>query len=133
MATESKNFITTGRRKTATARVRLIPEGTGKLTVNERDGEVYLYDQALVSMATAPLRVVEAAGQFDVIATVKGGGPCGQAKAISHGIARALQKHNPEWRTPLKKAGLITRDPRERERKKSGQPGARKRFQFSKR
>jgi len=134
MATETqKPFVTIGRRKTASARVRLTPAGSGKITVNNKDGEVYLYDPALLSIATAPFRVVETEEKFDVIVRVAGGGPFGQAVAISHGLARALEKFNPEWRIALKKAGMLTRDPRERERKKSGQPGARKRFQFSKR
>jgi small subunit ribosomal protein S9 len=133
MATQTNVIVTTGRRKTATARVRLFPGGTGKVTVNEKDGEVYLYDNALFSCATAPLRAIETTEKFDIIVRVRGGGPNGQSTAISHGLARALQKFNPEWRIPLKKAGYLTRDPRERERKKSGQPGARKRFQFSKR
>jgi small subunit ribosomal protein S9 len=125
--------VTIGRRKTASARVRLIAGGTGKLTINDREGDVYLYDEALRTIATKPLRSIETEEQFDVVVRVAGGGPFGQAVAISHGLARALEKHNPEWRSALKKAGLLTRDPRERERKKSGQPGARKRFQFSKR
>lgn len=132
MATTT-NLVTTGRRKTAAARVRLIPGGTGKVTVNDKEGEVYLYDASLYSTATAPLRVIETTEKFDIVVRIAGGGPNGQATAISHGLARALQKFNPEWRAALKKAGLLTRDPRERERKKSGQPGARKRFQFSKR
>lgn len=130
---QTNALVTTGRRKTATARVRLIPGGTGKITVNEKDGETYLYDNALFTTATAPLRAIETTEKFDIIVRVRGGGPNGQATAISHGLARALQKFNAEWRAALKKAGYLTRDPRERERKKSGQPGARKRFQFSKR
>jgi small subunit ribosomal protein S9 len=126
-------FIGTGRRKTATARVRLFPAGSGKFTVNGKDLEEYCYDETLVNAATAPLKTVEAEGQFDVVVKVQGGGPNGQAGAISHGLARALEKHDPELRGVLKKAGLLKRDPRKRERKKSGQPGARKRFQFSKR
>lgn len=133
MANQSNALVTTGRRKTATARVRLMPEGSGKITVNDKEGEVYLYDAALFSIATAPLRTIETEETFDIFVRVNGGGPFGQATAISHGLARALEKHNPEWRAVLKKAGLLTRDPRERERKKPGQPGARKRFQFSKR
>jgi len=132
MAT-STNLVTTGRRKTAAARVRLIAGGTGKVTVNDKDGEVYLYDANLYSIATTPLRTIETTEKFDIVVRVACGGPIGQATAISHGLARALQKFNPEWRAALKKAGLLTRDPRERERKKPGQPGARKRFQFSKR
>jgi small subunit ribosomal protein S9 len=133
MATATNILVTTGRRKTAAARVRLIPGGTGKITVNDKDGEIYLYDNTLLSIATLPLRTIETTEKFDIVVRVSGGGPNGQATAISHGLARALQKFNPEWRSALKKAGLLTRDPRERERKKSGQPGARKRFQFSKR
>lgn len=123
----------TGRRKTASARVRLFPEGSGKMTVNDKDLEVYCYDETLARIATAPIGTVEAVGQFDLEVRVSGGGPIGQAEAIAHALARALERHNPEWRSPLKKAGHLKRDPRERERKKSGQPGARKRFQFSKR
>jgi len=126
-------FVATGRRKTATARVRLAPGGSGKFTVNGKELTEYCYDETLVNAATAPLNTVEAEAQFDVIAKVTGGGPNGQAGAISHGLARALEKFDPEWRSSLKKAGLLKRDPRKRERKKSGQPGARKRFQFSKR
>jgi small subunit ribosomal protein S9 len=133
MAAPTNIVVATGRRKTATARVRLFPGGTGKITVNEKDGDVYLYDNTLLSIATAPLRAIETTEKFDIVVRICGGGPNGQATAISHGIARALQKYNPEWRAPLKKGGFLTRDPRERERKKSGQPGARKRFQFSKR
>ncbi len=84
-------------------------------------------------MATAPLTVTNLASSYDIVVDVSGGGNVGQAGAISLGIARALQKMNPELRSPMKKAGLLTRDGREKERKKSGQPGARKRFQFSKR
>ncbi len=133
MAETNTVLWTTGRRKTASARVRLVPGGTGTMTVNGRDYEEYCYEETLQRIVLAPLQVVEATGQFDVIALVGGGGPNGQATAISHGIARALERHNPEWRSTLKKAGLLKRDPRKRERKKSGQPGARKRFQFSKR
>jgi small subunit ribosomal protein S9 len=125
-------FIGTGRRKTATARVRLLP-GTGKVTVNGRDIATHLKVERFVKMATAPLTTVSLAGSFDVVVEVSGGGNVGQAGAISLGIARALQRSNAELRLPLKKAGLMTRDGREKERKKSGQPGARKRFQFSKR
>lgn len=131
--TATSTIWTVGRRKTASARVRLIPNGTGKLVVNGKEGKEYLYEDGMLRIATAPLRTVEAEGQFDVIATITGGGPIGQSTALSHGIARALEKFNPEWRAALKKAGLLTRDPRRRERGKPGQPGARKRFQFSKR
>lgn len=126
-------FRATGRRKTASARVRLFPEGSGQMTVNDKPLEVYCYDETLVRLATAPLQTVEAMGQFDIEARVAGGGPMGQAEALAHALARALEKYDADWRSPLKKAGHLKRDPRERERKKSGQPGARKRFQFSKR
>ncbi len=122
----------TGRRKTATARVRLT-EGTGKLVANGRDFEKYFSHENFAKQAYAPLLTVEMREKFDVTANVAGGGIAGQAVAVAHGIARALQKFNPELRAALKKAGHITRDPREKERKKAGQPGARKRFQFSKR
>jgi small subunit ribosomal protein S9 len=123
----------TGRRKRASARVRLIPNGSGSFTVNGKKMEVYCYSESLARVAELPLVTVEKKGQFDVIALVQGGGPNGQAAAISHGLARALEKFDAELRQPLKKAGLLKRDPRRRERKKPGQPGARKRFQFSKR
>ena len=125
-------FIATGRRKTATARVRLT-EGTGKLVVNGRDFEKYFSHDNFAKQAYAPLLTVELREKIDVTANVAGGGVTGQAGAVAHGIARALQKMNMELRPKLKKAGHIKRDPREKERKKAGQPGARKRFQFSKR
>lgn len=123
----------TGRRKRASARVRLIPNGSGSFTVNGKEMETYCYSETLARMAEAPLVTVDKKGQFDIIAKVQGGGPNGQAQAISHGLARALEKFDGELRPSLKKAGLLKRDPRRRERKKPGQPGARKRFQFSKR
>lgn len=126
-------FLGTGRRKTATARVRLIPEGSGKFTVNGKDLEEYCYFETLSKAAALPLVTVDAREKFDVVALVEGSGPNGQAIAIAHALARALEKYDAELRAPLKKAGHLKRDPRERERKKSGQPGARKRFQFSKR
>ena len=126
-------IVATGRRKTATARVRLFPQGTGKITVNNRDLEVYCYHEALAKAATAPLATVDGIDKFDCKIQVGGGCPTGQAGAISHGLARALEKYDPEWRIPLKRGGFLKRDPREKERKKAGQPGARKRFQFSKR
>lgn len=125
-------FRGTGRRKTASARVRLFP-GTGKVTVNDRDIATHLKVERFVKMAVAPLTTASVAGSYDVVVEVSGGGNVGQAGAISLGIARALQRMNPELRSPLKKAGQLTRDGREKERKKSGQPGARRRFQFSKR
>ena len=125
-------FLATGRRKTATARVRL-SEGNGKLTVNGRTFDSYFSHENFSKQAYAPLLTVELREKIDVTANVAGGGVAGQAGAVAHGIARALQKMNAELRPALKKAGHITRDPREKERKKAGQPGARKRFQFSKR
>ncbi len=133
MSTTTENiFIATGRRKTATARVRL-SEGNGKLTVNGRTFDSYFSHENFSKQAYAPLLTVELREKIDVTANVAGGGVAGQAGAVAHGIARALQKMNAELRPALKKAGHITRDPREKERKKAGQPGARKRFQFSKR
>lgn len=125
-------FVGTGRRKTATARVRIKP-GTGLITVNNKDLEIYCYTDQLANAATAPLRTTALEKQIDVVAKVEGGGSNGQAGAIAMGLARALQKMDMELRPALKQAGHLTRDPRMKERKKSGQPGARKRFQFSKR
>ena len=125
-------FLGTGRRKTSTARVR-ITEGSGKLTCNGREFEDYFSHENFAKQAYAPLLVVELREKIDVTANVAGGGVAGQAGAVAHGIARALQKMNAELRPALKKAGHMKRDPREKERKKAGQPGARKRFQFSKR
>ncbi len=132
MSTPANIFTGTGRRKTSTARVR-IAEGTGKLTVNGREFESYFSHDNFAKQAYAPLLTVELREKIDVTANVAGGGVAGQAGAVAHGIARALQKMNAELRPALKKAGHIRRDPREKERKKAGQPGARKRFQFSKR
>ena len=124
---------TTGRRKEAAARVFLVP-GTGKITVNGRELETYFCRSNLITLVRQPFEVLGNADQFDVVATVRGGGETGQAGALRHGIARALADRNPEeWRVPVKKAGYLTRDPRTKERKKYGQPGARKRFQYSKR
>lgn len=131
-ATPANVFLGTGRRKTSTARVR-ITEGSGKLTCNGRDFESYFSHENFAKQAYAPLLVVDMREKIDVTANVSGGGVAGQAGAVAHGIARALQKLNAELRPALKKAGHIKRDPREKERKKAGQPGARKRFQFSKR
>jgi small subunit ribosomal protein S9 len=132
MSTPETIFTGTGRRKTSTARVR-ITEGSGKLTVNGREFESYFSHDNFAKQAYAPLLTVDLREKIDVTANVAGGGVAGQAGAVAHGIARALQKMNAELRPALKKAGHIRRDPREKERKKAGQPGARKRFQFSKR
>jgi small subunit ribosomal protein S9 len=131
-ATPANVFLGTGRRKTSTARVR-VTEGTGKLTVNGREFEAYFSHENFAKQAYAPLLTVDLREKVDVTANVSGGGVAGQAGAVAHGIARALQKMNAELRPALKKAGHMTRDDRMKERKKAGQPGARKRFQFSKR
>jgi small subunit ribosomal protein S9 len=125
-------FLGTGRRKTATARVRLAP-GAGKITVNGRPIETYFVLDTQRSWATQPLVVTDTATKFDTRVNVSGGGPNGQAGAVRLGIARALLKVDLNFRPTLKAEGLLTRDSRVRERKKYGQPGARKRFQFSKR
>ena len=123
----------TGRRKTAVARVRLSANGSGKVTVNGRDVENYFTVENQRSLAVEPLETVEMSDKADVRVKVSGGGIAGQAGAVRLGIARALEKHNGELRQSLKDAGHLSRDPRKKERKKPGQPGARKRFQYSKR
>ncbi len=130
--TKTIEFLGTGRRKTAVARVRLAT-GNGKITVNGRPVENYFPLETLRSTVTQPLTQTGTADKLDVRVNVSGGGPNGQAGATRHGIARALLKFDANLRPQLKKEGFLTRDPRERERKKYGQPGARKRFQFSKR
>lgn len=122
----------TGRRKEAVARVRLTP-GTGNVVINKRALDVYFGRETLKMILRQPFELTETIGQFDVKVNVVGGGLSGQAGAIRHGITRALMKANPDLRGTLKKAGFVTRDSRTVERKKYGQPGARKRFQFSKR
>ena len=122
----------TGRRKTAVARVRLVP-GDGKITVNGRDYTEYFRRPAYQASVSAPLRVLEVGNRYDVIAQVEGGGPTGQADALRHGIARALAEESQDARSELKSAGLLTRDARAVERKKYGLKKARKRPQFSKR
>jgi small subunit ribosomal protein S9 len=125
-------FLGTGRRKTAVARVRLAT-GSGKITVNGRAFDVYFPLDTLRSTASQPLTVTATGDKLDVRVNVTGGGPNGQAGAVRHGISRALLKFDATLRPALKAEGFLTRDPRMRERKKYGQPGARKRFQFSKR
>jgi len=122
----------TGRRKDAVARVWLKP-GTGKIIVNGRDQEVYFARPTLRLVINQPFEVSDRAGQYDVIATVKGGGLSGQAGAVKHGIAQALSRYEPTLRTTVKRAGFLTRDPRVVERKKYGRAKARRSFQFSKR
>ena len=125
-------YYGTGRRKTSTARVFLRP-GTGAISVNHRSFEGYFATEALRTQIRRPFTITETAGQFDVLATVAGGGVSGQAGAVRLGIARALVEYNLELRKRLKSDGLLTRDARAKERKKYGMAGARKRFQFSKR
>jgi small subunit ribosomal protein S9 len=132
MATEISNKPLTGRRKQAVARVQLLP-GSGKHLVNDRTPLEYLTRETLVQMAYHALVVAGAEGKFDVVAKVHGGGLTGQAGAIRLAVARALVREDESLRAVLGRAGLLTRDPRMKERKKYGQPGARKRFQFSKR
>ena len=133
MANETKNdFRGTGRRKTAVARVRLA-SGNGKITVNGRAFDNYFVLETQRAQATQPLTVTGMVEKFDVRVNVSGGGPSGQADAVRHGIARALILADANLRGTLKAEGLLTRDPRMKERKKYGQPGARKRFQYSKR
>lgn len=125
-------YYGTGRRKTSTARVYLRP-GKGDILVNKRKFDDYFPNEALRMIIRQPLRLTDTANKFDILVNVEGGGTSGQAGAVRHGITRALLEFNADLRSVLKKAGLITRDPRQKERKKYGQKGARKRFQFSKR
>ena len=125
-------YYGTGRRKTSTARVYLRP-GTGDIKVNRKTFEQYFPNQALRMIIRQPLTLTDTANKFDIVVNVAGGGPAGQAGAVRHGITRALMEFNADLRPALKDAGLVTRDPRAKERKKYGQKGARKRFQFSKR
>ena len=127
-----KTYVTIGRRKTASARVRLT-RGTGNIIVNGKSPADYFKAEDFTRAALSPLTTVEMSDQVDITVKAEGGGLNGQAGATRLGIARALEKLNEELRSPLKKDGHMKRDPRSRERKKSGQPGARKRFQFSKR
>lgn len=127
-----QHFDAVGRRKKSTARVRLTP-GTGKRIINDRTMKDYLSREILEMIVEQPFELVKMAERLDLRVNVDGGGLSGQAGAIRHGIARALTLYDPEFRKILKKEGLLTRDPRMVERKKTGQPKARKRFQFSKR
>jgi len=130
--TKTPEFLGTGRRKTSIARVRL-SSGSGKVTVNGRAFENYFPTDSLRMVVQQPFVVTNMTDKFDVRVNVTGGGPAGQAGAVRHGISRALLVADAALRPSLKAEGLLTRDPRMRERKKYGQPGARKRFQFSKR
>jgi small subunit ribosomal protein S9 len=125
-------YYGTGRRKTSTARVYLRP-GSGEIKINRKAFDQYFPNQALRMVIRQPLTLTDTANKFDIFVNVAGGGPAGQAGAVRHGITRALMEFNADLRPALKDAGLVTRDPRAKERKKYGQKGARKRFQFSKR
>jgi small subunit ribosomal protein S9 len=127
-----QEFIATGRRKNAVARIRMT-DGSGKIEVNGRSFEEYFKTVALQNTVLQPLEVAQQMNVYDVAVNAHGGGVMGQAGAIRLAIARALTETNPELRGPLKAEGFLMRDPRMKERKKKGQPGARKRFQFSKR
>lgn len=129
---QTQEYLGTGRRKTAVARVR-IASGAGKVTINGRKLENYFLTESQRILAMQPLTVTESTSKFNIRVNVSGGGPNGQAGAVSHGIARALLEVDATLRGTLKTNGLLTRDSRMKERKKYGQPGARKRFQFSKR
>jgi small subunit ribosomal protein S9 len=133
-----EKYYGTGRRKEAVARVWIFPGGTGKITVKtvngkERDAKEYFARDTLLRIINRPFEVTDTLGKFDVWATLKGGGVAAQADALKYGIAKALLAYNPELRPALKKAGLLTRDAREKERKKYGQRGARASYQWSKR
>lgn len=125
-------YYATGKRKRAVARCWLLP-GEGTITVNKKPLSEFFTREADVMVVRQPLALTETMNQFDIMATVAGGGVSGQAGAVRHGIARALVEANPEFRGVLKRAGFITRDPRKKERKKYGQRGARARYQYSKR
>lgn len=132
MATTDNRTYATGKRKTASARVYIKP-GTGQIIVNKRKFEDYFVRETSQMIAKQPLELLEMMDQFDILVNVRGGGTAAQAEAVRHGIARALVTADGERRPSLKRAGYLTRDSRKVERKKYGQPGARKRFQYSKR
>ena len=127
-----EEVLATGRRKCAVARVRL-SVGTGKVTLNGKEMTEYFPSEALCNYVAQVFKAADVAGKFDISANLDGGGMAGQAGALRHGVARALVKYDETLRAALKAAGMMTRDSRVKERKKSGQPGARRRFQFSKR
>lgn len=132
MAKDTLTFAATGRRKTSVARVR-ITEGSGSMTVNGKDANDYFDTAMLRELLKKPFETAGVVGKFDVIASTKGGGKSGQCGAVVHAVSRALASSDEELKAVLKKAGFLSRDARMKERKKPGQPGARKRFQFSKR
>lgn len=125
-------YYGTGRRKTSTARVYLRP-GAGEIQINKKAFDQYFPNETLRMIIRQPLQLTDTSNKFNILINVDGGGPAGQAGAIRHGLTRALMEFNSDLRSTLKQAGLVTRDPRIKERKKYGQKGARKRFQFSKR
>jgi small subunit ribosomal protein S9 len=127
-----ERYYATGKRKSSVARVWMTP-GEGKITINKSDIDHYLKRETAKMVIRQPLELTETLGKYDVYVNVKGGGISGQAGAIKHGISKALLEVSPDFRLLLKKAGFLTRDSRVKERKKYGQPGARKRFQYSKR
>ena len=127
-----ERYYATGKRKTAVARVWLRP-GDGSITINKRHIDEYLKRETAKMVIRQPLELTETLGKYDIYVNVRGGGMSGQAGAIKHGLSKALLEVNPDFRPLLKKAGFLTRDSRVKERKKYGQPGARKRFQYSKR
>ncbi len=129
---EITQYYGTGRRKTSVARVYLRP-GSGEIKVNSKTFDIYFPNETLRMIIRQPLQLTETTSKFDILVNVQGGGLAGQAGAVRHGITRALMEFNADLRPTLKKAGFVTRDPRAKERKKYGQKGARKRFQFSKR
>jgi small subunit ribosomal protein S9 len=126
-------IYSTGKRKTAVARCWLVPGGSGQIMVNRKLADQYFTRSSLLQMIRQPLSMTDNLDKLDIMATVRGGGHTGQAGALRHGIAKALAEMNPELHKQLKKAGFLTRDARKKERKKYGQPGARARFQYSKR
>ena len=128
---EERHYAT-GKRKTAVARVWLMP-GDGNITINKRHIDEYVKRETAKMVIHQPLELTETLGKYDIFVNVRGGGISGQAGAIKHGISKALLEANPDFRPLLKKSGFLTRDSRVKERKKYGQPGARKRFQYSKR
>jgi small subunit ribosomal protein S9 len=132
MAINTNEVLAVGRRKCAVARVRMVP-GTGKVVVNGKAMNEYFPSEALCGVVSQVFKVADVEGKFDIAANLDGGGMSGQAGALRHGVARALVKYDEELRAVLKEAGMMTRDARVKERKKPGQPGARRRFQFSKR
>jgi small subunit ribosomal protein S9 len=133
LANGSLNYYATGHRKNATARVWLFPGGSGQITVNGRPLADYLQRRTLEALVLQPLELTQTVAQFDVRAKVLGGGTAGQAGALRHGISKALVVASQELRTPLRRGGYLTRDPRVKERKKYGRKRARRGFQFSKR